>query len=113
MTALSNVGINNWHIKRMVGKKLTSDISTYLRGIDLKADFKRAQTKLRLTGIQNGNQVVEMKQMLDTVMEVLRSLVEDRLKEKGLMRMTKPTDWDTIYQKLLPESEKREKVMFT
>ena len=50
MTALSNVGINEWHIKRMVGKKVSRDILTYLRGIDLKADFVKAEQGMRLTG---------------------------------------------------------------
>ena len=50
MTALSDAQVNVWHIKRMVGKKLSPDISTYLRGINLKADFIKASGRLKLTG---------------------------------------------------------------
>jgi len=51
MTALSDVGVNEWHVKKMVGKKLGSDISTYLMGTNLKEDFKKAESKLKLTGV--------------------------------------------------------------
>jgi integrase len=56
MTALSDCGINEWHIKRMVGKKLSSDISTYLRGINLKNDFRKAMPKMQLSGLFSTNQ---------------------------------------------------------
>jgi len=36
MTALSGVGVNEWHIKKMVGKKLSADISTYIEGLNVK-----------------------------------------------------------------------------
>jgi hypothetical protein len=56
MAALSDCGINEWHIKRMVGKKLSSDISTYLRGINLKNDFRKAMPKMQLSGLFTTNQ---------------------------------------------------------
>jgi hypothetical protein len=54
MTALSNVGINKWHIQRMVGKKLSTDILTYLQGINLKTDFMKAEDGMRLTRLSSG-----------------------------------------------------------
>jgi integrase len=56
MTALNDCGINEWHIKRMIGKKLSSDISTYLRGINLKNDFRKAMPKMQLSGLFTTNQ---------------------------------------------------------
>jgi hypothetical protein len=53
-----------------------------------------------------------MKQAVDTMMQVLRSLVEDKLKEQGLMKKTKPMDWQEIYEKLLPEEQRKEEVKF-
>jgi len=59
MTTLSDVGINEWHIKKMVGKKLSADVSTYLRGVNLKEDFRKAEQKLSLTGTSRNHARLE------------------------------------------------------
>lgn len=58
MSALSNAGINQWHIKRMVGKKVSPDILTYLEGIDLRADFMKAEEAFTFLGLAPSNHVV-------------------------------------------------------
>lgn len=55
MTALANTGANQWAIMRMVGKKLKSDIKTYVEGINYKDIFTKAEHVLNLTQIVNGN----------------------------------------------------------
>ena len=39
ISVLSNAGVNHWHIQKMTGKKVSSDIATYLTGINLRDDF--------------------------------------------------------------------------
>jgi len=90
MTALSNVGVNEWHIKRMVGKKLSQDILTYLRGINLKEDFVKAEKEFRFTGIFTGSNHDLLDQLKETVSDlqkkdsqkttVIESLVSENLK---------------------------------
>lgn len=97
---------------------ISRDISTYLLGANLKADFNKAFSRLQLLGNGNSQKYEKIEQALDTVMEVLRSLVKEKLQEKGLMdKMTMnkvpPTDWRQLYEKIIPESERREKVMLT
>jgi hypothetical protein len=76
MTVLSDCGINEWHIKKMVGKKLSSDISTYLRGANLKEDFKKAMPKLSLTGhsIQNGERLEQFEKTIVTQQKEIQDL---------------------------------------
>lgn len=69
--------------------------------------------QLQLTGNGTSPKYEKIDQALDLVMDVLRDLVKAKLQEKGLARKTKPIDWIATYEKLLPESERREKVEFT
>ncbi|MCJ7631659.1 site-specific integrase [Candidatus Bathyarchaeota archaeon] len=57
MSALTNVGANQWAIMKMVGKKVSSDISVYLAGINLKEVFMKAEQALSLTQVTNNNHV--------------------------------------------------------
>jgi hypothetical protein len=61
----------------------------------------------------NGQRLTSIEQALDTVMEVLRGLMEDKLREKGMMKRTKPIDWQKLYELVIPEEERREKVPIT
>ena len=105
----SELGLNQWSAKLLVGKSVSADIMTYISGVQLRNDFVKLSNVLRLfpkPQAVNG----EARQMLDAVFQVLRSLVEDKLREQGMMKKTKPIDWQEIYQTLLPEEERREKV---
>lgn len=104
----SNLRINEWHLRYMCGKKVPDDILPYLRNLDLRSDFIRI--KSRLTIRPQTAQIPEIKHQLDTIFKILRSLVEEKLSEKGLLKV-KPTDWFEIYEKLLPEKQRKEKVI--
>jgi hypothetical protein len=94
----------------MCGKAVSVDIATYINGVQVKNDFIKVSNVLKLfpKPVANG----QTKQMLDVVFQVLRNLVEDKLKEQGVMSRTRPVNWQAIYEKLLPEEEKSENVVF-
>lgn len=105
----SELGLNQWCAKLLVGKSVPADIMTYIQGVQLQNAFVKLSNVIRLfpkPQAVNG----EARKMLDSVFQILRSLVEDKLKEQGLMKKTKPVDWQAIYQQLLPEEEREEKV---
>jgi len=104
----AELGIDSWSAKMMVGKAVSVDIKTYISSVQLKNDFLKVSNVLRLfpKPVVNGQAI----QMLDTVFQVLRSLVEDRLKEQGSIKKIKPTDWQSIYGKLPPEEEEKAKL---
>jgi site-specific recombinase XerD len=104
------LGIPNPNMKLMLGKSVPMSDSTYYeQGINLKPDADKLHNVIRLFAkpqVVNG----EARKLLDTVFQVLRSLVEDKLKEQGMLKKTKPIDWNEIYQRLLPEEERKERV---
>jgi len=55
ISALSNAGVNHWHIQKMTGKKVSPDIATYLTGINLREDFRKAEQAFNLTQSTNKN----------------------------------------------------------
>ena len=107
----AELGVNAWNAKIMCGKSVSMDIATYINGVRLKNDFIKVSNVLKLfpKPVANG----QTKQMIDVVFQVLRTLVEDKLKEQGLMKTTRQINWQTIYEKLLPEEEKPEHVILT
>lgn len=55
ISALTNLGTNQWVIQKMTGKKVSSDINVYLTGINLKEVFMKAEQVLNLTQVINNN----------------------------------------------------------
>jgi hypothetical protein len=104
----SELGLNQWCAKLLVDKSIPADIMTYIQGVQLKNDFLKLSNVLRLfpkTQVVNG----EARKMLDTVFQVLRTLVEDKLKQQGIAfkgkfktveALRKETDWTVILQQL-------------
>ncbi|MFH0748320.1 MAG: site-specific integrase [Candidatus Bathyarchaeota archaeon] len=87
MSVLSNAGVNEWQIKRMVGKKNSNDIQTYLTGVNLKESFKKAEAALSLTQATNNHSKLEQ----------LEAAIEQLQKENSSTRavseiMTKKTN---------------------
>jgi hypothetical protein len=97
----------------MCGKAIPASDDTYVHDAELKKGFIKLSNVLRLLPKIAANSSNNMKQALDTMMQSLRSLVEDKLKEQDLMKKTKPIDWQEIYEQLLPEEQRKEKVKFS
>jgi integrase len=109
------LGIPNPNMKLMLGKPVPiSDGTYYEQGINLKPDADKLHKVLSLFPKPNGNGRIDNIQVaLNTVMEVLRGLMEDKLREKGLMKRTKPIDWQKLYESIIPEEERRVEVEVT
>jgi len=83
MSALSDAGVNRWHIKRMVGKKLGPDIATYLKGVDLRKDFLKAIEKFALTGVVTNHD--RLKQLEDLVIHLQKEVRRLKLQNELLI----------------------------
>ena len=90
ISALSNAGVNHWHIQKMTGKKVSPDIATYLTGINLREDFRRAEQAFNLTqsagkDLEQFEAAIEQLQKENmankTVAEVMTKKVTDLEKE--------------------------------
>jgi hypothetical protein len=107
----AELGINQWSAKMLVGKSVSPDIATYIQGAQLRNDFIKLNNVLRLfpkSPVVNG----QARQMLDTVFQVLRALVEDKLREqgiilkKGLTKKAVTIDWKELYKRIQPEEDR-------
>jgi site-specific recombinase XerD len=111
-STLQRYGMTESESRVCVGKTVSPDILTYM--INLKdtliQKFKKAYVGLSLIKLNGNGRVDNLQTAVDTVMQVLKALVTDKLKEQGLMKKVKPIDWNDIYQRLLPEEEREEKV---
>lgn len=105
MRTAMELGLNSWSIKIMVGKAVSADITTYISGVSLKEDFLKLSNILKLFPRQQASNG-STKQILDTVMKALRTLVEEELKRQGLS--FKRRDF-TPNEKELESAKKRNK----
>ena len=127
MTVLSDCGINEWHIKRMVGKKLSSDISTYLRGINLKEDFRKAMPKMQLTGLLTANhekieeltlalkQIEKENHTFKTRIEAMQNTIarlEELLKDNQIEFKRMTDNFNERLDWLENKTKKKEKIFF-
>lgn len=62
ISALTNLGVNQWAIMKMTGKKVKQDINTYLTSLNLKELFVKAENILNLTRVVNVHGIDELRQ---------------------------------------------------
>ena len=98
VSTASNLGINQWHVKMLIGKQVPPDMLPYLRNLDLKSDFTKIKANLT---IQPKTNATPLKEMINVLSEVLLELVRDKLAEKGITLERKiPANWHKLYEKL-------------
>lgn len=107
----AELGISSWSAKLMVGKSIPASDDTYIHDAELRKDFIKVSNVLKLFPVALSTQS-DVQKTLDTVLEVLRALMEDACKQKGLLKRTKPANWLELLEKLEPESERMERVKF-
>lgn len=107
----AELGISSWSAKLMVGKSIPASDDTYIHDAELRKDFIRVSNVLKLFPVALSTQS-DVQKTLDTVMEVLRALMEDACKQKGLLKKTRTRDWLKLYEVIQPESERKERVKF-
>ena len=105
----AELGISSWSAKLMVGKSIPASDDTYVHDAELRKDFIKVSNVLKLFPVALSTQS-DVQKTLDTVIEVLRALMEDACKQKGLMKKTKSRDWLKLYESIQPESERKERV---
>lgn len=105
----AELGISSWSAKLMVGKSIPASDDTYIHDAELRKDFIKVSNVLKLFPVALSTQS-DVQKTLDTVLEVLRALMEDACKQKGLLKKTKPRDWLMLYESIQPESERRERI---
>jgi integrase len=105
----AELGISSWSAKLMVGKSIPASDDTYVHDAELRKDFIKVSNVLKLFPVAPSAQS-DVQKTLDTVMEVLRALMEDACKQKGLLKKTKTVDWLELHERLKPESERKEHV---
>jgi hypothetical protein len=114
-STLQRFGMTESESRVCVGKTVSPDILTYLINLKdtLLVKFKKAYVGLTLVKSNGNGRVDNLQTAVDTVMQVLRSLVEDKLREQGMMKKRKPVDWQAIYESIIPEEERKDKVPIT
>jgi len=105
----AELGISSWSAKLMVGKSIPASDDTYVHDAELRKDFIKVSNVLKLFPVALSTQS-DVQKTLDTVIEVLRALMEDACKQKGLLKKTKSVNWLELLEKLKPESERKERV---
>lgn len=77
MRQASQLGINVWNIKRMVGKTIPISDDTYLEGLKLREDFVKLGRVLRLKPTTNANgRIGSMEEFTQMLARALMKLVE-------------------------------------
>ena len=92
ISTASNAGVQEWHIKFLVGKTVPPDILTYLRNLDLKADFAKIKAKLSIQ--QPNNQAEDLKETLNNVERenhILKTRVDNLQSHVDLMEQALST----------------------
>jgi site-specific recombinase XerD len=111
-STLQRYGMTESESRVCVGKTVGADVLTYLINLKdtLLEKYRKAYHGLTLVKSNGNGRIDNIQTALDTVMQVLKGLMEDKLTEKGLLKTRKPIDWQKLYESIIPEEERREKV---
>jgi hypothetical protein len=111
-STLQRFGMTESESRVCVGKTVSPDILTYLINLKdtLLEKYRKAYVGLTLVKSNGNGRIDNIQTALDTVMQVLRGLMEDKLREKGLLKTRKPIDWQKLYESIIPEEKRKEKV---
>jgi len=104
ISTASNCGLNEWHIKYLVGKTVPNDILTYLRNLDLKADFQKIKAKLSIQ--QPDSQAEDLKETLTNVERenhIMKSRIDNLQTHVDLMEQALSTKLGIKIKKLYEE----------
>jgi integrase len=75
----AELGISSWSAKLMCGKSIPASDDTYVHDAELRNDFTKLSNTLKLYPKTTADQT-DLKKSIDLIFQVLRSLVEDKLK---------------------------------
>lgn len=101
MRQASQIGINVWNIKRMVGKSIPISDDTYLAGLNLREDFIKLSNVIKLKQATMNNKVGTLEGMVETVGKALAkslsNMVMEQLRTDGVISLaTKEEELDPM-----------------
>lgn len=107
LRSCAELGISSWSAKLMCGKSIPASDDTYVHDAELKNDFTKLSNTLRLFP-KTTAESTDLKKSIDLIFQVLRSLVEDKLKEEGFkadsaIPLKSKTQWQKLYKQLTQE----------
>ncbi len=110
MSQLANAGLNQTHVKVMVGKTVPPDIMTYLQGLteQLREEFITAYERFSLVGYQNQNKdrIAKLEQIVDAQRKLLIAVLGiDETKLEELLKAGK-LDAET-FQRLMEQIKRK------
>ena len=109
-TSILGLGVSSWSARLMCDKSIPASDDTYVHDAELRKDFIKVSNVLKLFPV-TASTTSDAQKTFDTVMEVLRALMEDACRRKGLLKTRpKPVDWIGLYGKMKPELERKERV---
>jgi integrase len=96
MRTCAELGITSWNAMLMCGKAVERSIETYINNVQLKEDFKKVSSVLRLRRVSNGDGRIEnideaVKVVCAALAEALRPTVEKMWNERQQNRSSTPT----------------------
>jgi len=92
LRSCAELGISTWVAKALTGKSISKDMATYLEGIDLKKDFIKLHSVLKLKRSSVNSNVGDLRQALDLVMKALRKTLERELALKSTVKLKDLSD---------------------
>ena len=75
----AELGLNQWSAKILVGKSVPADIMTYISGLNLKEDFLKLSSVLKLKSDGNGNGKVSKLKELVLALEKENAQLKQRI----------------------------------
>ena len=108
MSALANSGINEWHVKLMIGKTIPSDIFTYLKdqAETIRTEYQNAHERFSLTAFTNSNhsKLGEVETKVKNLEKAVTRLSQDNLSYKTTIEtLTKQLERDYSFVNALFE----------
>lgn len=79
LRSCAELGINQWSAKALTGKSISKDMATYLEGLDLKKDFLKLHSVLKLKHTKESNRVGDVEKTVDMLKETLTTLEKENM----------------------------------
>ena len=82
----SQLGLNQWSLKALTGKTISADMATYLEGLQLKDDFLKLHSVLKISPAKTGlnGKMSDMEAKIDLIAKVVAKVLREMNVMEGL-----------------------------
>ena len=82
----SQLGLNQWSLKALTGKTISPDMATYLEGLQLKDDFLKLHSVLKISPTKTGlnGKMSDMEAKIDLIAKVVAKVLREMNVMEGL-----------------------------